>query len=276
MTRGLFGDGSVIRRVNIEPAIALGAGCALLLQLAHPAVAQGVADHSDFKRQPFKRLQGTLEATYAVVFGPEQLAEAVGARIRHLHEHVTGASYRANDPPNLMWVHATLVDTAMGCYADLVGPLSAGDAETYYAEMMRVGEVFGLPVGDQPPTLAEFRAYFADAVARMQVSEVGRDLGSFIVDPTLPLRLDLPLWPALRLQRLLSVGRLPPALREQFGFPWSHRDERRLATVQRALRGAFGAVPRPIRTAPTRLNGRYLLWSAQRHSRSDRRSSHRG
>jgi len=67
-----FPKGSVIRRVNIEPAIMFGAGRALLLQLAHPAVAQGVDEHSDFKGNPFKRLQGTLEATYAVVF------EAVG------------------------------------------------------------------------------------------------------------------------------------------------------------------------------------------------------
>ena len=75
-----FPRGSVIRRVNIEPAIMFGAGRALLLQLAHPAVAQGVDDHSDFKGNPFKRLQGTLEATYAVVFGSDELAHGVGRR----------------------------------------------------------------------------------------------------------------------------------------------------------------------------------------------------
>ena len=58
-----FPEGAVIRRVSIEPALMLGAGRALLLQLAHAPVAQGVQDHSDFRGNPFRRLLGTLEAT---------------------------------------------------------------------------------------------------------------------------------------------------------------------------------------------------------------------
>lgn len=265
MTTDMFPADSVIRRVNAEPALFLGAGRALLLQLAHPAVAQGVQDHSEFKNNPFKRLQGTLEATYAAVFGPADLAHAVGRRIQWIHDFVTGPAYRANDPDNLMWVHATLVETALGCYEDFAGRLSPSAAETYYREMMAVAELFGVPRSTQPPTLAEFRSYFDSTVAGLEVTDVGRDLASFIVDPLLPLRLDVPFSPLLRLQRRMTLGRLPASLREQFGFAWTSADQRAYRASERRTRRLYQAVPRPVRTSTTSLQGVYLLRLAERH-----------
>ena len=262
-----FPADSVIRRVNAEPALLFGAGRALLLQLAHPAVAQGVHDHSEFKRNPFARLQGTLEAVNAVVFGSERLADGVGRRVRWIHDFVTGPAYAANDPVNLLWVHATLLDTALRCYEELVEPLTPEDAETYYSEMMRVALAFGLALEDQPPTLAAFRAYFDETVAAMEVSDVGRDLAAFIVDPTLPLNLHVPMRPLLTTQRTVSIGTLPPSLREQLGFDWGPRDQARLEHVQRRVRRVFRATPRAVRTAPTRLNQAQALWFADRHVR---------
>jgi uncharacterized protein (DUF2236 family) len=66
---GLFDQGSVLRRVYGDGVCSLGAGTALLLQLAHPSIAQGVHDHSDYEHRPLDRLFGTLYATNAVVFG---------------------------------------------------------------------------------------------------------------------------------------------------------------------------------------------------------------
>ncbi len=262
----LFPRGSVIRRVNAEPALFFAAGRALLLQLAHPAVAQGVADHSDFQSNPFRRLQGTLEATYAVVFGSEELATAVGRRIQRMHGFVAGASYRANDPANLLWVHATLTDSALGAYTDLVEVLSPGDTATYYREMMLVAEVFGLPAADQPANVGEFRAYVDEMVGTLRVSDEGRRLGNDVLYPALPTGLRVALGPALALNRLVAVGTTPAALREQFGFPWDRRDEQRLAQVRSAAARAFGLAPRPMRTTPGWLNGRILLRQAERHA----------
>lgn len=260
-----FPKGSMIRRVNIEPAIAFGAGRALMLQIAHPAVAQGVEDHSEFKRNPFKRLQGTLEATYAVVFGSQELAAAVGRRLHWIHTFIVGQGYAANDPANLLWVHATLADTALRCYEELVGPLSDADAETYYQEMATVAEVFGVPRSAQPATLADFRRYVDDTVATMEVTEVGRDLATFILDPTLPLGLHVPLKPLLAIQKRLTLGSLPAPIRDQLGQQWGDREQHRYARTQRRARKVFGVVPRPIRTAGNRLGGVVLLWLAQRH-----------
>jgi uncharacterized protein (DUF2236 family) len=262
-----FPPGSVIRRVNIEPAILFGAGRALLLQLAHPDVAQGVQDHSEFKRNPFKRLQGTLEATYAVVFGSEELAAGVGRRIQRIHDFITGPGYSANDPGNLLWVHATLADTALRCYEDLVRPLSPEDAETYYQEMKQVALAFGVGLEHQPDTLADFRAYMDRAVAEIEMTAVGKDLAGFILDPALPLGLHVPFKPLLRLQRLFTLGSLPPSVREQLGVTWGAREQTRYERAQRTVRGVFRALPRSIRTSGNRVGGPILLWMAARHVR---------
>jgi uncharacterized protein (DUF2236 family) len=262
-----FPRDALVRRVNAEPAVALGAGRALLLQLAHPAVAQGVQDHSDFKRNPFKRLQGTLEAMYAVVFGPEELADGVGRRVRWIHEFVTGPSYEANDPANLLWVHATLMDTALACYESFVEPLTDAERETYYEEMCEVAGRFGCTRADQPATYADFRRYFDETVAAMQVSAVGLDLGGFILDPALPLGLHVPMHPLVRFNRTLTIGLLPPALRAQFGFGWTIGDDERFERHSRRLRRAFARTPRTVRTGGTRVQGVYLLWLARSHVR---------
>jgi uncharacterized protein (DUF2236 family) len=262
-----FPKGSVIRTVNIEPAIMFGAGRALLLQLAHPAVAQGVQDHSEFKKNPFKRLQGTVEATYAVVFGSRELADGVGRRIQRIHDFVTGPGYSANDPSNLLWVHATLADTALRCYEELVGPLAPDDAETYYQEMKQVALVFGVGLEHQPDTLADFRRYLDETVAAMEVTDVGRDLAAFILDPQLPLRLDVPLTPLLRLQRLFTLGSLPEPIRAQLDVTWGPRDQARYDRARRRVRRVFGATPPPLRTALNRAGGPLVLWQAARHVR---------
>ncbi|MGH9247296.1 MAG: oxygenase MpaB family protein [Acidimicrobiales bacterium] len=262
-----FPQGSLIRRINAEPAIGFLAGRALLLQLAHPAVAQGVADHSDFQRNPFKRLQGTLEAMYAIVFGSTELATGVGRRIHRIHEFITGPSYEANVPENLLWVHATLMDSALLAYTTFVGRLTAEEQETYYQEMKRVAEPFGLERRNQPPTLADFRAYFDDAVRTLEVTDVGRDLIGYIVRPSLPARLHIPLAPALALHRLITVGTTPAPLRDRVGFSWDPKRQQRLDRWTRFLRRLFAIQPRAVRTAPTWLGGRVLLWQAARHVR---------
>ena len=262
-----FPKGSVIRRINLEPAIMFGAGRALLLQLAHEAVAKGVDEHSDFKGNPFKRLLGTLEAMYAVVYGSEELAQGVGRRITWIHDFVVGPTYKANDPANLLWVHATLADTALGCYEDLVGPLSPEVLETYYQEMKGVAEVFGVPSDAQPATYADFQAYVADTVAALEITPVGKDLAAFILEPTLPLALHHPLRPLLALQRRYTLGSLPESIRGQLGVTWTSRDQARFDRMQRTLRRTFRVTPRPVRVAGTRLEGVFLTWLATRHVR---------
>lgn len=260
-----FPPDSAIRRISMEPVLMLGAGRALLLQLAHPAVAHGVEDHSEFKKNPFTRLQGTLEATYSVVFGSEELALGIGRRLRWIHDFVVGPTYRANDPANLMWVHATLVDTTLDCYTAYVGTLTDDEMAAYYRDTVRVAEVFGVPRDAQPATIGEFREYVDATIAGLEVTDAGRDLAAFILRPRLPGRVDLPLAPMLALQRLLTVGTTPPRLREQFGLTWSADDERRFRLARGFVRAVTRNTPRAVRVAPSAASTRLMLRQAERH-----------
>src|SRR4029077_8097333 len=111
---GLYGPGSEAWRLNREAMLLLGAGPrALLLQIAHPAVAAGVNDHSDFRADPWRRLAGTLRSYLTIVYGSTAAARAEIRRLNTLHRGITGPGYAARDPELALWVHATLVDSTM-------------------------------------------------------------------------------------------------------------------------------------------------------------------
>jgi len=264
----MFPKGSIIRRVNEEPAIGFGAGRALLLQLAHPHVAAGVDEHSDFQSNPFKRLLGTLEAVYTVVYGTTADAAGVGRRIRWIHDFVTGPAYQANDPQNLLWVHATLADSALASYERVVGPLTPEERETYYEEMKAVAEVFGCPRSEQPATFADFQAYWDEQLHSIEVTDTARELAVDILEPKLPLKLHVPLWPTAAAFRLVTVGTLPEPIRDRFGYTWSAAQQRRLDRLFALARLQARLTPRPLRVAPVHVNGRLvLLRLARKHIR---------
>src|SRR6266513_343490 len=129
----MFGPGSLTWRINGEAVLLLGGGRALILQVAHPKVAAGVAEFSDYREDPWRRLYRTLDVTLKIAFGaPEGL--------RRAHHRVVGTDdrgepYRALDPDLLLWVHATLIDTALTMYERYVGPLTPRERELHYAEM---------------------------------------------------------------------------------------------------------------------------------------------
>ena len=246
---GLFADDAVIRRVSGETILLLGGGRALLMQLAHPQVAAGVADHSGFEADPFGRLRRTLEAAYTVVHGTEEDADLVARQLWAVHERVTGPGYRANDPELLMWVHATLVDTALRVHARFLGPLSAADSERYYAESMRVAEVLGVPLDVQPPDVRAFRNYVRTMVGTLDVSDTARRLAGAVLHPKLPR----PVEPGMVLARELTAGLLPRRLREQFGLGWDRNRKAALLLAGVASRAVLPRVPSVVRRAPVAL-----------------------
>ena len=125
MPEPLYPEGSITRRVNRENVLLLGGGRALLMQLAHPKVAAGVDEHSDFRTRPIRRLRRTIRMTMAIVFGDRDTAITAARAVNHAHGKVRGRDYRALDPDLLRWVHATLVDSALVTYETFVKPLSA-------------------------------------------------------------------------------------------------------------------------------------------------------
>jgi uncharacterized protein (DUF2236 family) len=246
---GYFAPGSVIRRVGNSPLVALlGGGPAVLLQVAHPLVAAGVAEHSDFRAGLWRRLLGTMRALYMIVYGTRDEAEAAGAAVRAVHERVRGRTaarlgvfppgtpYSASDPQLMLWVHGTLVHVSLALHCRLVGRLSANEQERYYREMSLVARIFGTPPDVIPRRLADFRAYFADRLAapEIAVTPPAREVAAVILEAPLPAPLRL-LAPA---HRLSSAGLLPPRLRSEYGLEWSPLRELALPVAGSAVRVA--------------------------------------
>jgi uncharacterized protein (DUF2236 family) len=250
---GLFGPGSMAWRVDGEALVLAGGTCALLMQLAHPAVAAGVAQHSDFQADPFARLRRTLTASYAVAFGSAPRAEAAIRRVNAIHAAVrghvpeSGAAYHATDPALLLWVHATLVDTALRVYDRYVVPLSPAEQQRYHAEARQVAIRMGVPESGVPASLVELRAEMARMMAdgTVRVDATARALAHHVRYPTrFPPRA---IWD---MAHLVSDSVLPQPIRRGYGIPWSPaRDAgmRRLAAVSRR---AVPLVPAVLRRVP--------------------------
>ena len=241
---GLFPAGSVIRTVYADASATLGSGRALLLQLAHPAIAAGVHDHSDYENRPLDRLFGTLFSVSAVVFGSREEAEQIGSAIHRVHTGVVGPGYRALDPELLCWVNATLLGTAAMLYQRMYRRLSPDELDQLAADSRLVGEVFGCPVSEQPGTWPEFRTYWDRVVGQLEVTETARRVArSLLSGRGLPAR---PAWlPPLAVARAVTAATLPERIREGYRLPWRARDR---ALAAAALGGSKALLPHaPLR-----------------------------
>ena len=241
MQPGLYADDSVTRRVNRENVLLLGGGRALLMQLAHPKVAAGVDEHSDFRAHPVRRLRRTILMTMAIVFGDRETALAAARGVNQVHARVRGRSYSAMDPDLLLWVHATLMDTALVTYETFVKPLVAREREDFYQEFKLLGELLGIPRDRFPTTLRDFDAYLEEMITSgpVHVDQRARDLAKLVLRPRLRL---LP-GPAMIPFEVVTAGLLPAALRDQYGLAWG-------AGQQRAYRLAVRTVPRLVALTP--------------------------
>jgi len=255
---GLFEDHSITRRVNRENILLLGGGRALLMQLAHPMVAAGVDEHSDFRAHPIRRLRRTIRMTMAIVFGDRDTALAAARGVNQAHAKVQGPGYRALDPDLLLWVYATLADTALVTYEAFVQRLLPREREEFHQEFKLLGELLGIPSDRFPSTVSDFDAYLEQMVSEgpVRVDARARELAEQIMRPRVRL---LP-GPVMIPLNVVTTGLLTPALREQYGLPWGPGQ-------QRAYRLALKVLPRVIALTPPLLRvwprpGRSIVFTA--------------
>jgi uncharacterized protein (DUF2236 family) len=267
---GVFGPASLTWRVNREAAIFLGAGRALLLQLAHPFVAAAIAEHSSTLADPIGRFHRTFGITFALVFGT--LDHALRAA-RHLHRRhsaiqgvlpatvgpfAAGTPYRANDVAALRWVYATLVESAVMAHDLILPALTKEEHELYYAESRRFAGLFGIPRAALPPDWPGFAGY-CEMMRRpgsLAVSDAARAIAAQIFAGA-GLRVRAPRW-----YWASTAQMLPPHLREAFGLCDSAAEHRIAGRAVAWTRRVYQALPRRIRyvgpyqEATARLAGR--------------------
>jgi len=253
-----FARDSAIWRVDREMALLLGGGRALLMQIAHPKIAAGVADHSRFLTDPLGRLKQTMETMWSIVFDDLPRARASLERLEEVHKRVQGqvrdagapsrgAAYSAQDPDLLLWVHATLVDSALVVYDRFVKPLALEERRRYYEDSKKLGVLMGVPESKIPATLEAFQEYMtatveSDAIA---VGAAARALARAILSP--------PPWflkTFAPVNVLITTGLLPPKLRRAYDLPWNGRREKVLRLVAGSTRAALPFVPAVIRVVP--------------------------
>jgi uncharacterized protein (DUF2236 family) len=146
-----FDDDAVIRRVHADSAMFVGGLRALLLQSLHPLAMAGVAEHSDYRTDPWHRLQRTADFLAATTYGPTAEAERAVARVRAVHERVVGVApdgrpYAANDPHLLRWVHVAEVDSFLAAHQRYgETPLLAHERDEYVREMAVIARALGVP-----------------------------------------------------------------------------------------------------------------------------------
>lgn len=268
---GIFGPASQVWTVNKESLVFLGAGRAALLQLAHPAVAVAIDQHSKTRTDPLGRFQRTFAQVFGMVFGDLDQAFRAARGVHALHERIRGefpaavgpfpahAGYFANEPEALLWVHATLWDTSILCYELVRRPLSDAEKARYYEETKRFAWLFGIPDDVLPPDWESFRTYVTRMLEPssagsgvLAVAPCAADMCGFLFRPLAP-----GLGPLMRWYARFTSALLPPHLARAFGLPGC--DAATHVRDVRRLRAVFSHLPRRLRYLPAYVEARRRL-----------------
>ncbi len=226
-----------------------------VLQLMHPGLGAGVAQHSAFFTEPWARIRRSWGPILATVYADDP--EAMGRSIRDVHRGITGVDeqgrrYHALDPGTYWWAHVTIyraIELAARRFSP--GGLTEGERDRMYAESVEWYRRYGVSARAVPATratyTAEFRRVCADVLemtpaARRAVDiALGRRIRGF---PSLPAWLtaipDLATAPVVY---LTTIGGLPSAVRERFGIPWGWADEMAYRGLVVTVREASRAIP---------------------------------
>ena len=216
-----FADDRPIKIVHSDASMFIGGLRALLLQSLHPLAMAGVAAHSDYRADPWGRLQRTADFLAATTFGPATQAQRAVDTVRRVHERVVGTApdgrpYAANDPHLLKWVHIAELDSFLAAH-DVYGSqrLDAEQRDGYVADMAVVAEALG--VIDPPRTTRSLQRQLADYRGEVRSTSQARDVARYLlVTPPMPLALR----PAYGLLGAAAVGLLPLWARLSLRLPW--------------------------------------------------------
>lgn len=268
---GYFGPKTMTWRLYREPLFVLGGVRALILQVAHPAVADGVARFSNFQADPFGRGYRTFAAMAMIYFGDKQQADATAQRLWRLHSGVRGvvktsteaqssaapAPYTANDPDLLLWVLATLTDTTLEVYEKMPFTNMPADwREQFYEESKTAARILGIPEEAYPPDLAAFRQYFREILD-------GDLLGSTPDCRTMTQAILQHRWSPKKAARLLAAGWLPAPLCARLGIDGGPYPEARLEKWLRRFVKIYRFLPGFLRFSPAYHQAQYRIARAR-------------
>ncbi|MEY3619305.1 MAG: hypothetical protein RL726_2003 [Actinomycetota bacterium] len=240
-----FADDRPIRIIHGDTCMFVGGLRALLFQSLHPLAMAGVAQHSDYKADPWGRLQRTADFLAATTFGPADQAQRTIDMIKRVHTKVVGTAsdgrpYSANDPHLLEWVHIAEVDSFIAAHRTFGDvKLSEDDYDQYVADMAIIATALG--VVDAPRSQAELRTALRKYRPELRSSAEARDAARYLLlTPPLPIVVR----PAYGLLAAAAVSLMPAWTRVPLRLPWFPVSERALVrpagtTLVKTLRWAL-------------------------------------
>jgi uncharacterized protein (DUF2236 family) len=280
-SEGIYGPASISWKVNRESAVFLGAERAAILQLAHPWVTAALDQHSNLRADPLARFHNTFRVVFTMIFGTLDQALAASRHLYQLHTRIEGAlparvagyvegsRYEANEVNALLWVYATLVESALLAYDCVLPPLSAHEREVYYKQSWTLAALFGIPASALPRDWAGFQTYVegmlssdklgVNALSREMAHRVLHGRGSWV---------PVPHW-----YRVLTTAWLPERLRDEFSLPFGKREQDAIERASRWVPVVYRRLPArvrfvgPYQEAQSRLAGREADWMTRLSNR---------
>jgi uncharacterized protein (DUF2236 family) len=272
----VFSPDSEIWRVNRYANGLLFGPAAVLLQVAHPRVAQGVADHSDFQDDALGRLRRTLLTVNRIAFGTIKEAEEMRTRLSAVHGGVKGTTsegmagpreYSAFEPDLLMWVLATLIDASIKGYEFVWEPLNRDRRERFYRDFRRFGTYFGLGEEVGPADYGEFLDYYKKMLSGDLLGShpLCAEVAAAVVRPQNPMRDRL----LGRVVDFLPIETVPETIRERLGLESTRWSRFRMGVLKRVAPGAFRVLPKRVTYYPESYRAEKRLNAEHRTSNAE-------
>ena len=231
-----------------EQMLLLGAGAAVMNQLADPGVGVGVAEHSTTLYRPVDRLRTTLAYVYMMTLGTEEEQAMISRMVNGAHKPVVASGrYNAFDPELQLWVAATLVKNGLDLYQRVFGPLDEASKQRIYED----GQIFGTAL----------------QVQQEQWPETYDGLQAFALQLLDSSNLPVHMRPLMALQSLMTRGLIEPRVREVLNLSWRRREQFLFDAFWVVFPPVYRLVPRPLRTLGARLVVRDTRKRFKKHRR---------
>jgi uncharacterized protein (DUF2236 family) len=232
------------------------------MQATHPLAFAGLIANTDGLDAPFRRLASTAKAMETVFFGTRSEADRVTERVRRMHARVrgelekpagrypAGSAYDATSPELLLWILACIADSGLAVYERLVCRLTPDERDAYWADYVRLGELFDLDRADAPADYAEFRDYMDDRLRSEDLHVIEQ---AHAIAQRVAFELPLPASraPALKVLNFLLLGLLPARVRDLYGLAWSMAHQAAYEALCRSLRTGARLSPAVVRRGPS-------------------------
>lgn len=233
-----------------------------VLQLMHPAIGAGVAEHSKFFDEPWDRIYRSIPEIIGTVYDPDP--EATGHKVRDYHKDIKGKDeqgrrYHALNPETYWWAHATF-HTMVEDVADRFSHrnLSQAEREQLYAETTEWYRRYGLSMRPVPANYQAFRDKWQNMCDEvLEMTPAAEKAIAMAVDRNVervpyipPLIWKLGRLPVSESIRIVTIGGLPKTVRERFDIPWSMIDEVRLKALEVSVQNGWRFIHPKLRYHP--------------------------